>query len=175
MNDIYYPLIGSTCFGLSPVHHQEHHLIKFIPHWYVRAGKSSCCGLGISKLNPSLQIIELNFQITRFGISAKSKFRCQFQAIIVTILTPSTFSFSYCYQKDVWAKPGNIITKWCSFSHPYKTHVEYRLALSDFNQNRECVDAFSKMSQRRIFTRLGAVSCRNTDMTSLIAALSQHA
>ena len=23
MNDLYYPLIGSTCFGLSPVHHQS--------------------------------------------------------------------------------------------------------------------------------------------------------
>ena len=43
MNDLYYPLIGSTCFGLSPVHHQEHHLIKCITHWYVRAGETSCC------------------------------------------------------------------------------------------------------------------------------------
>ena len=43
MNDLYYPLIGSTCFGLSPVHHQEHHLLNCITHWYVRAGKSSCC------------------------------------------------------------------------------------------------------------------------------------
>ena len=37
MNDLYYPLIGSTCFGLSPVHHQEHHLLNRITHWYVRA------------------------------------------------------------------------------------------------------------------------------------------
>ena len=37
MNDLYYPLIGSTYFGLSPVHHQEHHLINCITHWYVRA------------------------------------------------------------------------------------------------------------------------------------------
>ena len=35
-NDLYYPLIGSTCFGLSPVHHQEHHLMKCTTHWYVR-------------------------------------------------------------------------------------------------------------------------------------------
>ena len=33
----YYPLFGSTCFGLSPVHHQEHHLINCITLWYVRA------------------------------------------------------------------------------------------------------------------------------------------
>ena len=37
MNDLYFPLFGSTCFGLSPVHHQEHHLINCITHWYVRA------------------------------------------------------------------------------------------------------------------------------------------
>ena len=37
MNDLYYPLIGSTCFGLSPVHHQEHHLINCMTYWYVRA------------------------------------------------------------------------------------------------------------------------------------------
>ena len=37
MNDLYYPLIGSTFFGLSQVHHQEHHLINCITHWYVRA------------------------------------------------------------------------------------------------------------------------------------------
>ena len=30
-------LISCTCFGLSPVHHQEHHLINCITHWYVRA------------------------------------------------------------------------------------------------------------------------------------------
>ena len=40
MNDIYYPLIGSKCFGLSPVRHQEHHLINCITHWYVRAQAS---------------------------------------------------------------------------------------------------------------------------------------
>ena len=34
MNDLYYPLIGSTCVGLSLVHHQEHHLINCITHWY---------------------------------------------------------------------------------------------------------------------------------------------
>ena len=39
MNDLYYPLIGSTCFGLSPVHHQERHLINCMTHWYVRAIK----------------------------------------------------------------------------------------------------------------------------------------
>ena len=33
MNDLYYPLIGSTCFGLSPVYHQEHRLIYCITHW----------------------------------------------------------------------------------------------------------------------------------------------
>ena len=43
MNDLYSSLIGSTCFGLSPVHHQEYHLINCITHWYVRAGESSCC------------------------------------------------------------------------------------------------------------------------------------
>ena len=37
MNDLYYPLIGSTCFGLSPVRHQEQHLVNCITHWYVRA------------------------------------------------------------------------------------------------------------------------------------------
>ena len=37
MNDLYYSLFGSTCFGLSPVHHQEHHLINCITHWYLRA------------------------------------------------------------------------------------------------------------------------------------------
>ena len=43
MNDLYHPLIGSTYFGLSPDHHQEHRLINCITHWYVRAGESSCC------------------------------------------------------------------------------------------------------------------------------------
>ena len=43
MNDLYFPLFGSTCFGLSPVHHQEHHLINCITHWYVLAGECSCC------------------------------------------------------------------------------------------------------------------------------------
>ena len=43
MNDLYYPLFGSTCFGLSSVHHQEHHLINCIRHWHVREGGSSCC------------------------------------------------------------------------------------------------------------------------------------
>ena len=43
MNDLYYPLIGSTCFGLSPVHHQKHHFINCITHWYVRTGEFSCC------------------------------------------------------------------------------------------------------------------------------------
>ena len=43
MNYLYYPLFGSTCFGLSPVHHQEHHLMNCITLWYVRAGESSCC------------------------------------------------------------------------------------------------------------------------------------
>ena len=38
MNDLYYSLFGCTCFGLSPVHHQEHHLIKCITHWYIRDG-----------------------------------------------------------------------------------------------------------------------------------------
>ena len=37
MNDLYYSLFCSTCFGLSPVHHQEHHLINCITYWYVRA------------------------------------------------------------------------------------------------------------------------------------------
>ena len=37
MNDLYYILIGSTCYGLSPVHHQEHHLINCITHC-VQAG-----------------------------------------------------------------------------------------------------------------------------------------
>ena len=37
INDLYYPLVISTCFGLSPVHHQEHHLINCITYWYVRA------------------------------------------------------------------------------------------------------------------------------------------
>ena len=32
MNDFYYPLFGCICFGLSPVHHQEHHLINSITH-----------------------------------------------------------------------------------------------------------------------------------------------
>ena len=42
MNDLYYPLFGSTCFGLSPVHHQEHHhLINCITHWYVRLDSSA--------------------------------------------------------------------------------------------------------------------------------------
>jgi hypothetical protein len=43
MNYLYFPLFGSTCLGLSPVHHQEHHHINCITHWYVRAGESSCC------------------------------------------------------------------------------------------------------------------------------------
>ena len=43
MNDLYFSLFGSTCFGLSPVHHQEYHLIGCITHWYIRAGESSCC------------------------------------------------------------------------------------------------------------------------------------
>ena len=43
MNDLYYSLFGSTCFGLSPVHHHEHHLVNCITHWYVRAGGYRCC------------------------------------------------------------------------------------------------------------------------------------
>ena len=43
LNDLFYPLVSSTCFGLSPVHHQEHHLINCITHRYVRAGESSYC------------------------------------------------------------------------------------------------------------------------------------
>ena len=43
INDLYYPLVSSTCFGLSPVHHQEQHLMNYTTHWYVRAGESSCC------------------------------------------------------------------------------------------------------------------------------------
>ena len=43
INDLYYPLDSFTCFGLSPVHYQEHHLINCIKHCYVRAGDSSCC------------------------------------------------------------------------------------------------------------------------------------
>ena len=27
ISDLYYPLVSSTCFGLSPVHHQEHPLM----------------------------------------------------------------------------------------------------------------------------------------------------
>ena len=42
MNDLYYSFV-SVCFGLSPDHHQEHHPINCITHWYVRAGESSCC------------------------------------------------------------------------------------------------------------------------------------
>ena len=30
MNDLYFPLLGCSCFGLSPVHHQEHQLINCI-------------------------------------------------------------------------------------------------------------------------------------------------
>ena len=41
-NNIYFSLFGSTCFGLSPVHHQEHHLVNCITHWYILAGESSC-------------------------------------------------------------------------------------------------------------------------------------
>jgi hypothetical protein len=40
-NELYYPLIGCTCFGLSPVHQQEHHIINCIRVCYVRAGESS--------------------------------------------------------------------------------------------------------------------------------------
>ena len=36
MNELYLPLIGCTCFGLSSVHHQEHYLIPCITHWDVR-------------------------------------------------------------------------------------------------------------------------------------------
>ena len=43
INDLYYPLVSSTCFGLSAVHHQEHPFMNCITHWYVRAGESSCC------------------------------------------------------------------------------------------------------------------------------------
>ena len=37
INGLCYPLVGSTCFGLSPVHHQEHHLINCKTYWYIRA------------------------------------------------------------------------------------------------------------------------------------------
>ena len=37
MNDLYYPLVSSTCFGLSPDHYQEHHLMNCTTRWYVRA------------------------------------------------------------------------------------------------------------------------------------------
>ena len=43
MNDLYFPLFDSKCFGLSQVHHKEHHLINCKTHWYVRACDSSCC------------------------------------------------------------------------------------------------------------------------------------
>ena len=43
ISDLYYPLVSSTCFGLSPVHHQEHPLMNCTTCWYVRAGESSCC------------------------------------------------------------------------------------------------------------------------------------
>ena len=43
MNDVYFLLFGSTCFGLSQIHHQEHDLVNCIKLWYVRAGESSCC------------------------------------------------------------------------------------------------------------------------------------
>ena len=45
MNDLYYPLFGSTCFGLSPVHHQEHHLLYCVTQFgtIVLPGEASCC------------------------------------------------------------------------------------------------------------------------------------
>ena len=37
INDLYYPLVSSTYFGLSPVHRQDHHFMNCTTHWYVRA------------------------------------------------------------------------------------------------------------------------------------------
>ena len=71
MNDLYYPLFGSTCFGLSPVHHQEHHLINCITHWYVRAGEFSCCNVTAS--------------LSRTGIAARN------QVHLFTICWPTKF------------------------------------------------------------------------------------
>lgn len=123
-------------------------------------------GLGISKLNPLLQITELNFQIIRFSISQKSIFRGLFQAIAVAILTLSTFSFSEGLAGQAWEHYNKMIL----FLPPIQTHAQYRLVSSDFKQNRDCVDVFIRKSLRLTFKRLGALSCTQTDMTSLIAA-----
>jgi hypothetical protein len=52
---------------------------------------------------------------------------------------------------------------------PTQTQAKYRLALSDFNRNWDCVVACGKKkSQIRNFTRLGAVPRGQTDITSQI-------
>ena len=64
MNDLYYPLIGSKCFGLSPVPHQEHHLTNCMTRWYVRAVKSRClrgCTSSTSTQKSRIRIKTINF------------------------------------------------------------------------------------------------------------------
>ena len=61
MNDLYFPLFGSTCFGLSPVHHQEHHLINCITYWYVRAAECSCC-VDVHPRNSYTRLIARTYQ-----------------------------------------------------------------------------------------------------------------
>jgi hypothetical protein len=64
-------LIGSTCFGLSPVHYQEHHLINCIMHWYVRSDESSYC----VDVQPCLQngkLLKLTMEYTRKSYQVES-------------------------------------------------------------------------------------------------------
>ena len=42
VNNLYFSLNGSTCFGLSLVHHQEQHLMSCTVQ-FVHAGTSVCC------------------------------------------------------------------------------------------------------------------------------------
>ena len=47
MNDLYFPLFGSKCFGLSQTYHQENHLINCITHCAGILARLACTNIPI--------------------------------------------------------------------------------------------------------------------------------
>ena len=58
-DDLYFPLLGSTCFGLSPVHHQEHHLINCITHWYASCYQASLARIACTNVPTRYTVYEM--------------------------------------------------------------------------------------------------------------------